>query len=122
MGFLIRVVVNAIALYIIAYFQLIHGVSVAGPVGALIAAVILGVINAVLRPILMILSLPLEIVTLGLFTLVINGFLFWLVGSWGIGLVVTGFWPGFWGAIVTAIISWILSMFTAPLERRSSRT
>jgi putative membrane protein len=119
MGFLIRVVVNAIALYIIAYFNLIHGVGLSnGWVGALIAAVILGVVNAILRPILVILSLPLEIVTLGLFTLVINGFLFWLVGSWHIGLVVTGFWPGFWGAIVVAIISWILSMFTAPLERR----
>ena len=66
-------------------------------------------------------ALPLEILTLGLFTLVINGFLFWLVGSLGIGLTVRDFWAGFWGAIVTAIISWILSLFTGGLEDRRSR-
>jgi len=119
MGFLIRIVVNAIALFVIAYFHIIPGVGVTGPVGALVAALILGVVNAILRPILMLLSLPLEILTLGLFTLVINGFLFWLVGSLGIGLTVRDFWAGFWGAIVTAIISWILSMFTGGLESRS---
>ena len=79
MGFLIRLVVNAIALIAVAYF--VPGVHVSGFVGALIAALILGVVNAILRPILVLLSLPLEIVTLGLFTLVINGLLFWLVGK-----------------------------------------
>ncbi|HZO92878.1 MAG TPA: phage holin family protein [Candidatus Baltobacteraceae bacterium] len=122
MGFLIRVIVNAIALFIIAYFHIIPGVSVTGIVGALIAALILGLVNAILRPILVILSLPLEILTLGLFTLVINGFLFWLVGALGIGLIVRGFWAGFWGAIATAIISWILSLFTGGLESSARRT
>ncbi|MGD0052406.1 MAG: phage holin family protein [Vulcanimicrobiaceae bacterium] len=117
MGFLIRVVVNAIALYIIAYFGLIHGIGISGPLGALIAALILGVVNAIVRPILIILSLPLQVLTLGLFTFVINGLLFWLVGSLGIGLYVRGFWAGFWGAIATAIISWILSLFTAGFDR-----
>jgi putative membrane protein len=120
MGFLIRVVVNAIALYIIAYFGLIHGIGISGPLGALIAALILGVANAILRPILIILSLPLEVLTLGLFTFVINGLLFLLVGSLGIGLYVRGFWAGFWGAIATAIISWILSLFTAGFDRRAT--
>jgi len=116
MGFLIRVLVNAIALFIIAYFSLIPGVGVSGPVGALVAALILGIVNAILRPILMILSLPLEIVTLGLFTLVINGLLFWFVGGLHVGLIVNGFWAGFWGAIATAIISWVLSLLTRPFE------
>ncbi|HTW85398.1 MAG TPA: phage holin family protein [Candidatus Sulfotelmatobacter sp.] len=120
MGFIIRVIVNAIALYVIAYFGLIHGVGVSGVGGALLAALILGVVNAILRPILVILSLPLQIVTLGLFTLVINGLLFWLVGSLGIGLYVHGFWAGFWGAIATAIISWILSLFTAGFDRKTA--
>lgn len=124
MRFLIRVLVNAAALFIIAYFHLIPGVGVTGPGGAIIAALILGVVNAILRPILMLLSLPLEVLTLGLFTLVINGFLFWLVGALGVGLIVRDFWAGFWGAIATGIISWIISLFTGtgrPAERRAPR-
>ncbi|MDB5041505.1 MAG: rane protein of unknown function [Candidatus Eremiobacteraeota bacterium] len=116
MGFVIRVLVNAAALFIIAYFHLIPGVGVTGPTGAIIAALILGIVNAILRPILILLSLPLEILTLGLFTFVINGFLFWLVGALGVGLIVRDFWAGFFGAIATAIISWILSALTGTGE------
>jgi putative membrane protein len=105
--FLIRLIVNAVALVIVAYF--LPGVSVSGPVGALIAAFVLGIVNAILRPILIILTLPIQIVTLGLFTLIINGLLFYWVGHWGIGLVVDGFWPAFWGAIILGIVSFLLS-------------
>ena len=107
MHFLIRLIVNAVALVIVAYF--LPGVSVSGPVGALIAAFVLGIVNAILRPILIILTLPIQIVTLGLFTLIINGLLFYWVGHWGIGLVVDGFWPAFWGAIILGIVSFLLS-------------
>jgi putative membrane protein len=113
-GFLIRLILNAIALIVVAY--VVPGIAVTGIggyppfVGALVAAFILGL--------LIILSLPLEILTLGLFTLVINAALFWFVGALHIGLVVTGFWPAFWGALVMWIVSWILSVFTRGLERR----
>jgi putative membrane protein len=107
MHFLIRLIVNAVALMIVAYF--LPGVSVTGIVGALVAAFVLGIINAILRPILILLTLPIQIVTLGLFTFVINGVLFYWVGHWGIGLIVNGFWPAFWGAIVLGIVSFILS-------------
>jgi putative membrane protein len=107
MHFLIRVVVNAVALLVVAYF--LPGVSVTGFTGALIAALVLGVVNAILRPILVILTLPIQILTLGLFTLVINGVLFYWVGHMGIGLIVNGFWPAFWGAIVLGVVSWLLS-------------
>jgi putative membrane protein len=107
MHFLIRVIVNALALLIVAYF--LPGVHVTGVLGAVIAAFVLGIVNAILRPILVILTLPIQLVTLGLFTLVINGVLFYWVGHMGIGLVVDGFWPAFWGAIVLAVVSWILS-------------
>lgn len=117
MGFLIRLVINAIALFAIAYFHIVHGIEVTGPGGALIAALILGVVNAILRPILVLLSLPLELVTLGLFTLVINALLFWLVGALHVGLTVDGFWPAFWGAIVMSIISWLLSFLTRGVEQ-----
>jgi putative membrane protein len=86
-------------------------------IGALVAALILGIVNAIVRPILVILSLPLEILTLGLFTLVINAVLFWLVGTWHVGLAVDGFWPAFWGAIILWIVSWVLSAVTRRFER-----
>jgi putative membrane protein len=109
MHFLIRLIVNAIALIIVAYLFQGHGVVVTSFVGALVAAFVLGIVNAILRPILIILTLPIQIVTLGLFTLIINGALFYWVGQWGLGLVVNGFWPAFWGAIVLGIVSFLLS-------------
>ncbi len=112
--FLIRLVVNAVALVACAY--LIPGVSVTGWFGAFVAALVLGVVNAILRPVLFVLTLPLQILTLGLFTLVINGVLFWFVGHLGIGLVVDGFWPAFWGAIVLGIISFVLSSVVRAAE------
>jgi putative membrane protein len=107
MHFLIRLVVNAVALMVVAY--LLPGVSVTGFWGALIAAFVLGIVNAILRPILVILTLPIQILTLGLFTLIINAALFYWVGQWGLGLVVNGFVPAFWGAIILAIVSFVLS-------------
>jgi putative membrane protein len=110
MGLLIRLILNAVALIVVAY--VVPGVHVSGFVGALIAGLILGIVNAIIRPILVILSLPLEILTLGLFTLVINAVLFWFVGALHVGLTVDGFWPAFWGALVMTIVSWILSALT----------
>jgi len=112
--FIIRLIVNAIALMICAY--IIPGVSVTGIFGAIVAALVLGVVNAILRPVLFVLTLPLQLITLGLFTLVINGVLFWWVGHWGIGLVVDGFWPAFFGAIVLGIVSFVLSSFVKVAE------
>jgi putative membrane protein len=107
MHFLIRVIVNAVALIVVAYF--LPGVAVTGFGGALVAAFVLGIVNAILRPILIILTLPIQIVTLGLFTFVINAALFYWVGHLHIGLVVHGFWTAFWGAIILAVVSFLLS-------------
>ncbi len=115
-GLLIRLVVNALALICVAY--VVPGIHVSGFGGALIAALILGIVNAILRPILIVLSLPLEVLTLGLFTLVINALLFWLVGALNVGLRVDGFWPAFWGAIVLAIVSWLIALFTGGMQQR----
>jgi len=116
MGFLSRLVGNALALLAVAY--VVHGIHVNGFGGALLAALILGIVNAILKPILIVLSLPLMLVTLGLFTLVINALMFWLVGALNVGLRVDGFWPAFWGALVMSIISWLLSLFTGDAEVR----
>ena len=118
MHFLIRVIINAIALIIVAYF--LPGVSVTSPVGALVAAFVLGIVNAILRPILIILTLPIQIVTLGLFTFVINALLFWWVGHLNLGLVVDGFWPAFWGAIVLAIVSFLLSSILRGIDPKAA--
>jgi putative membrane protein len=115
-GLLIRLVVNGLALICVAY--VVPGIHVSGLGGAILAALILGIVNAILRPILIVLSLPLEVLTLGLFTLVINALLFWLVGTWHVGLSVDGFWPAFWGALVLAIVSWVIALFTRGAESR----
>lgn len=99
--------VNALALIAVAY--LMPSISVASFTSALIAALILGLVNAIIKPVLILLTLPVTIVTLGLFIFVINGLLFWLVGSFVPGFVVQGFWSGFLGAILFSIVSWALS-------------
>jgi putative membrane protein len=99
--------VNAVALIAVAY--LLPGISVANFVTALIAALVLGLVNAVIRPVLVLLTLPATLLTLGLFIFVINGLLFWFVGSFIDGFVVQGFWWGVIGAIVYSIVSWALS-------------
>jgi len=99
--------INAFALIAVAY--LMPGVSVASFTTALVAALILGLINAVVRPVLVLLTLPVTLITLGLFIFVLNGLLFWFVGSFIQGFVVQGFWSGVFGAIVFSLISWLLS-------------
>ncbi len=113
-GFLIRLVVNAVALLIVAH--ILPGVHVSSLTGSLVAALVLGIVNAVLRPILVILTLPVVILTLGLFTLVINAITFYIVGHLGIGLEVDGFWSAFFGAIVLTIVSYLLSTLVRAVE------
>ncbi len=99
--------INAVALMGVTY--LLPGIAVSSFVTALIAALVLGLVNAVIRPILILLTLPATLLTLGLFIFVINGLLFWFVGSFVTGVVVTGFWWGVIGAIAYSIVSWALS-------------
>jgi putative membrane protein len=99
--------VNAVALIAVAY--LMPSISVSSFGAALIAALVLGLINAVVRPALFLLTLPVTILTLGLFIFVLNGLLFWMVGSWLEGFHVGGFWAGVFGAIVFSLVSWLLS-------------
>ena len=99
--------INAFALVAVAY--LMPGISVASFTTALVAALVLGLINAVVRPVLVLLTLPVTLITLGLFIFVLNGLLFWFVGSFIQGFVVQGFWSGVFGAIVFSVISWLLS-------------
>ena len=117
-GIVIRVVLNAVAVWIATL--IVPGVDVTTDstgkkiLTLVVVGAILGLINATIKPIVQLLSLPLTILTLGLFALVVNGLLFWLVSAISSGLGapfhVDGFWAGFWGAIVVSIVSWLLSV------------
>ncbi|HEV2054379.1 MAG TPA: phage holin family protein [Methylomirabilota bacterium] len=109
MGFLVRVAVNALAIVLAA--SILPGISVDGIVPALAAAVLLGLVNAFVRPVLLILTLPITLVTLGLFLLVLNGLCFWLVASLVKGFHVAGFGSAMLGALVISAVSWIVTAF-----------
>jgi putative membrane protein len=99
--------INAVALFALPY--VLPSIQVDTFWTALVAALVLGLINALIRPLLVLLTLPVTILTLGLFIFVINGLLFWWVGSFVDGFHVSGFWSGVFGAIVYSLISWLLS-------------
>ena len=107
MKLLLRWLISALALLALPY--VISGIQLKSFYIALIAAVLLGLVNAVIRPILILLTLPVTILTLGLFILVINALLFWFVGSFVEGFHVSGFWAGFFGAILYSLITWAAS-------------
>jgi putative membrane protein len=99
--------INAAALFALPF--LLPSIKVDSFTAALIAALVLGLINTFIRPLLILLTLPVTLLTLGIFIFVINGLLFWFVGSFVSGFQVAGFRPAFFGAILYSIISWALS-------------
>ncbi len=107
MNWMIKVILNGFALLVADQF--IAGFEIRGIKAAFIAALILGIINAIIRPILIILTLPITITSLGLFILVINAITFLITARIVDGFVVHNFSGAFWGALVTSIVSWILN-------------
>ena len=118
MRILVRIVLNAVAVWIATL--LVGGVDVtarttAGNIATLlVVGAIFGLVNAVIKPVAQLLSLPLIILTLGVFALVVNALLFWLTAvvsnALGAPFEVDGFWSAFWGAIVVGLVSWLLSL------------
>jgi len=106
-GILIRWLVTTLAILMIPH--LISGVHVEGIGSALAAAAILGILNALIRPILILLTLPLTIVTLGLFILVINALLFQFAGWVVSGLHIESFWSALFGSLIVSVVSWIMN-------------
>lgn len=113
MHFLIRLLINTVALWVAT--KTVSGITHHGP-GAtlLLVALVFGVLNALVRPVLKLLTLPLLILTLGLFVLVLNSVMLWLTGAvsdaLGLGFGVAGFGAAFWGALVISIINILLSL------------
>ena len=108
---------NACALLAVAYLMP-SSIQVASFATAMIAALLLGLVNVVLRPVLVLLTLPVTLLTLGLFLFVINGLMFWLAGSLLEGFVVGGFWPGVFGALLYSVFSSLLSSVFATNRHR----
>jgi len=106
-GILIRWIILTLAIIAAAYT--IEGIQVSGFFSALFAAAVLGILNAVLRPILILLTLPINILSLGLFTFVINAFLLKMVSGVIPGFDIRGFWPAILGALMISIVSWLLN-------------
>lgn len=121
MGFLLKLAVNALALYLLT--QVYGGVAFApgaDVVNVVLAALVMGIVNALIRPVLLLLSLPINILTLGLFTLVVNAVVLMIVASLT-KLDVNGFGGAFIGAIVLAIISWVLDSVVSALKLDGNR-
>jgi putative membrane protein len=121
MSFLIRLIVNAAALWVAT--RLVSGVTFTGDwLPFFGVAIVFGFVNAFIRPLAKILTFPLIILTLGLFSLVVNGLMLWLTSrlsdALGLGFHVSGFWAAFWGALVVSIVSTVLSMMVSEDEFR----
>ena len=129
MGFLIRVVVNAFAIWVVTLIPVLQVTVIAFPPGEtlqyvltlLIVAAIFAIVNTIIGTIIKIISIPLYILTLGLIGLLINGFLLWLTAwltsFWSWGLRVEDFWWGIVAAIIISIINWIAGIFLRPKRR-----
>ena len=119
MRFILRVLVNAAALGVATW--LFSGITLSGTsteakvVTVLVVALIFGIVNAIVKPLFRIVTIPIILLTLGIFLLVINALLLmftsWLAGIFGLGWHVDGFWTALWGSIVISIVSFILNAF-----------
>jgi putative membrane protein len=114
-GFLLRMLITAGALAVAAY--LVPGIVVDGPGTLILAALLLGLVNALVRPIIVLLTLPLTILTLGLFLLVVNAAMFGLVAWLVPGFAVSGFFAALFGWLIVSLVSWVASALIGPRGR-----
>jgi putative membrane protein len=114
---ILRVLLNAFALYVADY--LLDGIRLTGVGSTLIAGLVLGIVNAVIRPVLLLLTLPFTLITLGLFIFVVNAICLALTAFVVPGFSVSGFWSALAGALIVSLVSWILN--AGVKDRRGSR-
>lgn len=108
-------ILNALALMAVAY--LMPSITVQSFGAAMGAALLLGTVNTLIRPVLALLTLPISLLTLGFFYLLLNGLLFWMAGSVFSGFAVGGFWSGVWGGLLYGLIAWALSLLLLPEQK-----
>jgi len=114
-GFLVRLAISAFGLWLAS--KVVPGMQIAGNDTLILAAFFLGIVNAVVRPVLLILTLPITVVTLGIFLLVINAAMLGLVASFIDGFVLSGFQPALLGSLVVSFTGWIASWYVGPRGR-----
>ena len=115
MRFLARLVLNGLAIVVAAW--LLPGMQLAGAGSALVAGAILGIVNALVRPVLLLLTLPLTLLTLGLFIFVVNALCLGLTAALVPGFDISGFGAAFFGALIVTVVSWILNgLFVGPRD------
>jgi len=107
---ILKFILIAAAIFAVSHYSLIPGIEVADFTTAVVVALVLAILNIFIRPLLLILTLPVNVLTLGLFTFVINGLLFWLVSFFVKGFMVSGFVAAFLGALLITVVKWILDM------------
>ena len=111
-GIIVRLIISAAGIAAAAW--IVPGISITGPGTLLLAALLLGLVNAFVRPLAILLTLPATIITLGLFLLVINAAMLGLVAWLLEGFVVAGFWPALFGWLIVWFVSWLASAFVGP--------
>ena len=108
-GFVVRLLIAALGLWIADH--LLPGITITGTGALIVSALVLGVVNAIIRPILVVLTLPLTLLTLGLFLLVVNGLSLEVVAWLVPGFHIAGLWPATLGAVIVSVTSWVASAF-----------
>lgn len=104
-AFIVRALIAALGLWLAT--EWVDGIHVASATTLILAALLLGVVNAIVRPIAILLTLPITLVTLGLFLLVVNAAMIALVAAVLPGMAIAGFWPALWTALIVSVVSWI---------------
>jgi putative membrane protein len=103
--FILRVLIAALGLWLAT--EWVTGITVSTPTTLILAALLLGIVNAIVKPIVVLLTLPFTLLTLGLFLLVVNAAMLGLVAAFLPGFSISGFWPAFWAAILVSLVSWL---------------
>jgi putative membrane protein len=106
--FILRGLIAALGVWLAT--EWVNGISVSTALTLILAGLLLGLVNALVRPVVVLLTLPFTLLTLGLFLLVVNAAMLGLVAAFLPGFSISGFWPAFWAAIVVSIVSWIGSV------------
>jgi putative membrane protein len=115
LGFLLRAAIAALGLWVSTSW--VHGVSIDTPQTLILAGLLLGIVNAVVRPVAILLTLPMTVVTLGFFLLIINAGMVGLVAWMLPGMHVAGFWAAFWTAVIVSLVSMVGSLLVGPKGR-----
>ncbi len=112
--FILRVLIAALGLWLAT--EIVSGITVSTAMTLILAALLLGVVNAIVRPVVILLTLPATLLTLGLFLLVVNAAMLGLVAAFLPGFTISGFWPAFWAAIIVSVVSWIGAALFKPAK------